>query len=347
MASRYVAGGEVVEKRVDGKLYTYFVKDGVWNRLSCSRDDPALASEIRRVLASVSSITTIDDLAVAFVQCRVWQNYAPSTRKCWRSWIDRVRDGLGTLRLKVFETEASIDVIEKWRERFEPSKRNKDYARTVLSRLLSYAVERRLISGHHCGRLETFYHGDRSHITWTDVQIARFLAEAPAHVGQVAALALLTGLRRGDLLTLQWTQIKEHHIEVWTQKSGRRTLVEIPLYDELRAFLFRSNRREGHVLLNSRGKPWTGDGFGTAWRKARLASGIHGKTFHDLRGTAATKLHEAGMALDDVVLLMGWSKSHAEKIISRYISRRNQYEHLKAKMQRSMGGQIIPHLDRL
>ncbi|MBY0566080.1 MAG: tyrosine-type recombinase/integrase [Hyphomonadaceae bacterium] len=346
MPGKYVAGGEIVERRVKGKLYTYFVKDDVWHRLSCSRDDPELASEIRRVLASASSITTIDDLAVAFIQCRVWQNYRTSTRKRWRPWIDRIRDGLGSLRLKIFESEASADVIEKWRERFESSKRNMDYAKTVLSRLLSYGVERRLISGHHCGRLETFYHGDRSHITWTDSEIAKFLAEAPAHVGQVAALALLTGLRRGDLLALQWSQIREHHIEVWTQKSGKRTLVEIPLYDELRTFLFRSNRREGNVLVNSRGKPWTGDGFGTAWRKARLASGIEGKTFHDLRGTAATKLHEAGMALDDIVLLMGWSKRHAEKIISRYISRRNQYEHLKAKMQKGMGGQIIPFLDR-
>jgi len=346
MPTKHVAGGEIIQKRVKGKLYTYFVKNGEWHRLHCSPGDPDFASDLKRVLASASSIITVDDLAVAFVQCRVWQGYSASTRKRWRPWIDRIRDGLGSLRVKVFESESSTDVIETWRGRFESSKRNMDYARTVLSRLLSYAVERRLISGHHCGSLETFYYGDRSHITWTDSEIARFLAQAPAHVGQVAALALLTGLRRGDLLALQWSQVKEHHIEVWTQKSGKRTLVEIPLYDELRSFLFRSNRREGHVLVNSRGQPWTGDGFGTAWRKARLASGIEGKTFHDLRGTAATKLHEAGMVLDDIVLLMGWSKRHAEKIISRYISRRNQYEHLKAKMQKGMGGQILPHLER-
>jgi len=73
MPAKHVAGGEIIQKRVKGKLYTYFVRNGEWRRLHCSPGDPNFATELKRVLESASSIITIDDLAVAFVQCRVWQ----------------------------------------------------------------------------------------------------------------------------------------------------------------------------------------------------------------------------------------------------------------------------------
>jgi hypothetical protein len=44
------------------------------------------------------------------------------------------------------------------------------------------------------------------------------------------------------------------------------------------------------MLTSSDGKPWTSDGFRASWRKACAAAGVVGVTFHDLRGTAVTRL---------------------------------------------------------
>jgi integrase len=40
-------------------------------------------------------------------------------------------------------------------------------------------------------------------------------------------------------------------------------------------------------------QPWTSDGFRSSWRKACRKAGIVGVTFHDLRGTAVTRLPAA------------------------------------------------------
>jgi hypothetical protein len=43
-------------------------------------------------------------------------------------------------------------------------------------------------------------------------------------------------------------------------------------------------KRSPSILVNTEGKPWTGDGFRSSWRKACTTAGIVGVTFHDLRG---------------------------------------------------------------
>ena len=49
------------------------------------------------------------------------------------------------------------------------------------------------------------------------------------------------------------------------------------------------------ILVNSEGAPWTPDGFSVSWRKACAKAGVAGVTFHDLRGTAVTRLALAGV----------------------------------------------------
>ena len=41
--------------------------------------------------------------------------------------------------------------------------------------------------------------------------------------------------------------------------------------------------------------------------------------FHDLRGTAATRLYAAGLAERDIALIMGWSEISVQKLIDRYV----------------------------
>jgi hypothetical protein len=44
------------------------------------------------------------------------------------------------------------------------------------------------------------------------------------------------------------------------------------------------------ILTQRDGKPWTKAGFSSSGRRNVIRAGIEGRTFHDIRGTAVTRL---------------------------------------------------------
>ena len=75
-----------------------------------------------------------------------------------------------------------------------------------------------------------------------------------------------------------------------------------------------------------RGKPWTSDGFRASWGKACKRAGIVGVTFHDLRGTAVTRLALVGCTEAQIATITGHSCATSARssmpIISAAIRRR-------------------------
>lgn len=119
-------------------------------------------------------------------------------------------------------------------------------------------------------------------------------------------LALMTGLRRGDLLRLTRADLTDDGILVKTSKTGKALLIEWSA--ELEQVVARAKRLPPHVrqhLIATRsGKPFTPDGFSTEWgktlRAARAAGLAEAFTFHDLRaksGSDEATLAEASARL--------------------------------------------------
>jgi integrase len=76
------------------------------------------------------------------------------------------------------------------------------------------------------------------------------------------------------------------------------------------------------ILINSEGKPWTADGFRSSWRKACAAAGVVGVTFHDLRGTAVTRLALVGATEAEIASITGHSLRDVRTILdSHYLHR--------------------------
>jgi integrase len=125
---------------------------------------------------------------------------------------------------------------------------------------------------------------------------AAFLSKA-SHVLSLAFLiAVWTGQRQGDLLTLTWTAYDGANIKLRQSKTGR--YVVIPVGAPLKAALDAEPRRAVTILTTQAGMTWTADGFSASWRKVVSNAKVAGLTFHDLRGTAvlarAHQLHRAG-----------------------------------------------------
>jgi len=149
---------------------------------------------------------------------------------------------------------------------------------------------------------------------------SRFMDVAPAHLHLPLMLALWTGQRQGDLLQLPWSAYDGQFIRLRQGKGGRP--VRIPVGAPLKAMLDTTRRRSPLVLVNSDGLVWSPGGFRCSWRKACAAAGVDGVTFHDIRGSAITRLAEAGCTVPEIAAITGHSLGDVEAILdAHYLGR--------------------------
>jgi integrase len=87
--------------------------------------------------------------------------------------------------------------------------------------------------------------------------------------------------------------------------------------------LARIPKRATRILTSSKQRPWTSDGFGSSFNKAKNDAGFADRDlhFHDLRGTAATKFYIAGLSIRVIAEILAWSEDQVERIIRRYVAR--------------------------
>ena len=171
-----------------------------------------------------------------------YQELAASTKTHWGPWLNRIADDFGMLSIVKFNKPEMVrPLIRQWRNRWADKPRAADMGMQVLSRVLSYAVELGKIAGNPCEGIKGLYSSDRSDIIWTDTDIARIKAVGSPELRHAIDLAAATGLRRGALLRLSWSHVRddENCIIPGMGNRNKRTGI-IPLYDDLRALLARS-----------------------------------------------------------------------------------------------------------
>ena len=252
-----------------------------------------------------------------------YEKLAPSTKRNWGPWLDRIAEHFGTLSIAQFERPEKIrPLIRQWRNKYADTPRTADVGLQVLSRVLSHAVDPLgKLAGNPCEGIKLLYSSNRSEIIWSDADIASIKQVCSPEIAHAIDLAAATGLRLGDLLRLSWSHIHDDAVVISTGKSNHTRQAIIPLYDGLRDVLARIPKRSTTVLTSSLGRPWTTSGFGVSFHRAKLAAGIGNLHFHDLRGTAATKFYIAGLPERVIAEILGWQEENVGKIIRRYVGR--------------------------
>jgi integrase len=213
-------------------------------------------------------------------------------------------------------------IFMAWRDRLAASsgRRQADYAWSVLARVLSWSLDRGLIAANPCTHGGRLYRGSRRENIWTATDEATFLERAPAHLHLALLLALWTGARQGDLLRLPWSAYNGARIRLRQGKTGAR--VVIPVGAPLKAALDAAPKCSPIILTTADGKPWTSDGFRASWGKACKRAGIVGVTFHDLRGTAVTRLAVAECTEAEIATITGHSLQSVRAILdAHYLAR--------------------------
>jgi integrase len=245
---------------------------------------------------------------------RTRSDYADLIKLIEKDFIDFPLSGLADRRTR--------GIFMEWRDRLATkSRRQADYAWTVLARVLSWALDRGLIAINPCAKGGRLYRGSRVDKIWTADDEAAFMKTAPKHLHLPLLLALWTGQRQGDLLRLTWSAYDGETIRLQQSKTGAR--VSIPVGAPLKVAIDATPRQSPIILVNSDGKPWTPDGFRQSFFKARDRAGIVGVTFNDLRGTAVTRLALVGCTEAEIVTLTGHSLRDVRSILDAHYLHRD------------------------
>jgi integrase len=310
-----------------GRTYRYAWRGGP--RLHGEPGTPEFMASYNEALESLKApdLSRFRSLVTLYKASADYKKLADSTKRNWSPWLDRISEYFGDLRIAQFDRPEKIRrVIVRWRNQWADTPRTADYGMQVLSRVLSYAVDPLgKIAGNPCEGIKQLYSTDRSEIIWTDADIAELKKTCSPEIAHAVDLAACTGLRLGDLLRLSWSHVREDEgaMVMTTGKSRHRREAIVPLYDALVAVLASIPKRSTTVLTNSQQRPWKGNGFGTAFNRAKIAARIDDRDlhFHDLRGTAATKFYVAGLSVRVIAEILAWSEDQVERIIRRYVVR--------------------------
>jgi integrase len=130
---------------------------------------------------------------------------------------------------------------------------------------------------------------------------------------RVMQATLLTGCRLGELLDLRESEVSVKRggvLDLTRTKQNRNH--QIPVTPELAAIVkeaLADKRAEGveHVVVNSRGQPYTVDGFSKHFARVAERAKCPDITFHDLRRHVGTVLINGGERLEVVSKLLGHS----------------------------------------
>lgn len=124
----------------------------------------------------------------------------------------------------------------------------------------------------------------------------------------VVVLALSTGMRQGEILSLEWPQVDlvRGYIYLSDTKNGeRRTVPLVSHAKELVLNLSKIRRVDTKLLFPSTVKPQSPVAIRRPWGEALKAADIQDFRFHDLRHTAASYLAMNGASLAEIAEILG------------------------------------------
>jgi len=134
-------------------------------------------------------------------------------------------------------------------------------------------------------------------------QVQIFLSNCADHLRPLVTVAVHTGMRRGELLSLRWDQVnfEQGFITLLDTKNHERR--DIPMNETVKTTLRAMDRQDDYVFSGFYGRRF--DRIKRSFHDALKKSEIEDFRLHDLRHTFASNLVMAGEDLNTVRELLG------------------------------------------
>ncbi|MCY4548577.1 MAG: tyrosine-type recombinase/integrase [Defluviicoccus sp.] len=133
-------------------------------------------------------------------------------------------------------------------------------------------------------------------------RLSAYSEQYPLRVA-IVRLLLLTGCRKGEVLTLRWSDYREGHLFLRDSKTGPRT---VWLSEPVRNILDGLERKSRWVFpAPGSGGPGTAGWLERFWHKVRTEAGLSDVRLHDLRHTHASIALRQGVSVLAIARLLG------------------------------------------
>jgi integrase len=298
--------------------------------------------ELTRLLSTVDAGTHVDPSRMSLAEyLHTWfegaPKVSPKTAERYRELADKqIVPHLGALKLQGLRPEH----IEQWHGTLLEvglAPRTVGHAHRLLSRVLGYAVENGTIARNVAAIRKPPKAEEREIEILNSDQIAEVRAKLAGHsLLPIVELALATGLRRGELLALQWTDVDldrgvlrvERSLEETRTglrmkppktKRGRRNIglpadaVTMLREHRKRQIELRLALGQGGppvlVFSTVEGEPLSPDNLSRDWCRVRAAKKLPPVSFHALRHTHVSVLIRAGVDILTISRRIGHSKA--------------------------------------
>jgi len=119
------------------------------------------------------------------------------------------------------------------------------------------------------------------------------------YIEKIIIFAIETGMRRGEILNLNWDQVdlKRRSVTILESKNGYSRTIPIT---QLAAFTLQSLPKD-----DARVFPTTANSLRLAWDRMLKGTGIEDLHFHDLRHEAISRFFEMGLTVPEVASISG------------------------------------------
>lgn len=228
-----------------------------------------------------------------------------------------------------------------WREKVAriSGEREADNRVSIVSAMLTWAVERGRIKANHVKGFTRLYHANRAEVIWLEEHVKAFMSVAPIELQRMMIIALHTGQRQGDLLRLPWSAYDGTVIQLRQSKSRRHgvpgRVVTIPCTAALKRMLddMKRDRVSPLILTTKTGRAFQKRYFSKLWEATCIKAGLDKAElpnfedpvalhFHDIRGTTITLLSEAkDTTPQQIAAITGHSLKTVTTILDRYLAR--------------------------
>ena len=221
------------------------------------------------------------------------------------------RDVLSISHLKeafggVLLSEISTEQIEKYkimrRNEVSPASVNRELA--CLSHMFTLARKWEIISHDPTKSVKKFKEPPGRIRFLTYDEINQLLDNCAPHLKPIIITALNTGMRKSEILNLEWRSVDLIQKIITMRKSKNNEMRTIPINNTLYKTLLDIHTTDcKFVFHKDNGSPYRGikNGFNAALRRARISD----CTFHDLHHTFASHLAIEGFSLQLIRRLLG------------------------------------------